>query len=167
MDWDRYSEGGVRTAFRRVILWYGVMLATGLTLAWIIDIHINPAAIVAGALFFYVDIFGIDGGSVYALAKIVGGRAGFEKHVGFVSWWKPPILVLQVLGILLGVAHPAGIVMYYVFIAAELAMFWVTFRKIHRLSAWKSALLVAAILAVMIPAFLTDTAIRELTNFLL
>ncbi len=167
MEWAKFAEGGVKTAFKRVILWYGVMLVVGLTLAWILGMRINPEVLIAGALFFYIDIFGIDGGSIYALAKILGGRASYERHVGFVSWWKLPILVLQVVGLILGKAFAWGTLLYYAFIAAELGMFWVTFREIHKLSAWKSALLVAIILTVMLPLFLSDEAVRELTNTIL
>jgi len=167
MEWGKFAEGGVKTAFKRVIIWYGVMLIVGLTLAWLLGMHVDPKILVAGALFFYVDIFGIDGGAVYGLAKILGGRASYERHVGFVSWWKLPVLVLQVIGLLLGKAFAWGIFWYYAFIAAELIMFWVTFREIHRLNAWRSALLIAILLTVMIPLFLSDAAVRELTNTLL
>ena len=166
MEWKRFAEGGSSAAFKRVVIWYGVMLVTGLSLAWLLGIHVNPELVVAGAVFFYVDVFGLDGGAVYGLAKVLGGKASFERHVGFISWWKLPVLVLQVLGLLLATAYVWGRVWYYAFIVAELAMFWITFRHIHGLNAWRSALLLAVLLTAMFPAFLGDGAVRELTNIL-
>lgn len=166
MEWKRFAEGDVKVAFKRVILWYGVMLLVGLTLAWFLDVKISPEVVIAGALFFYVDIFGIDGGAVYGLAKIVGGRASYERHVAFISWWKLPVLVLQTIGLLIYMRHSWGVLVYYAFVAAELVMFWITLREIHKLPAWRAALILALITAIMVPFFLTDTAIRELTNTL-
>jgi len=166
MEWSRFAQGGVGAALRRVVLWYGAFLLAALSIAWLLGLSVDPRLIVIGALVFYIDVFGIDGGAVYGIAKILGGRASFERHVGFVSWWKPPILALQILGLLLGVKYAWGVYIYYLFILAELLMFWITFREIHRLNTWKSALLMAILATVMFPAFLEPGAVRGLTNIL-
>ncbi len=141
---------------------FGFLLLIGLaTPAYIANggIPTNVWIAALGVLvFMFIDVTGIDGGAVYALARIIGSNADYDDHVSYIARWKPYIFALQASGIVVAtVSMFWGLVIYYTFIAVELIYFGATFRLVHRFDWGRTAIMLLAILAVMIPAFLTPT----------
>ncbi len=102
-------------------------------------------------MFFYVDLFGLDGGSIYPLFRLLGGKSDFEGYVGLLLKWKPPLLMLQVLSL---VYRPLLLFLGVI----ELAFFYYTFRKFG-MSVANSLLLDFIILLAMYPLFLSKNMV--------
>jgi len=158
----RHTRRNVRSIVTNIILWYLITLVSVLLIAAKLNFTMSISLAVFGVLFFYVDIFGLDGGSVYGLAKLFGGKGRFSDHVSLVSYWKLPILFLQLVSLFLYRRYLWGLILFYLFIFAELICFYYTMRIVHKLDTIRSLLVVMVILIVLLPT-LTP---KEMTSFL-
>ncbi len=140
---------------------FGFLLLIGLALPIYVVMGGLPSNIWIVALgvlvFMYIDVTGIDGGAVYALARLIGSNADYDDHVSYVARWKPYVFALQAIGIVVAAINAFwGITMYYTFIAVELVYFGATFRLVHRFDWKRTAIMLLAIILVMVPTFLTS-----------
>ncbi len=110
-------------------------------------------------IFFYIDIFGLDGGCIYVFARIFGGSATFEEHVSFLSIWKPPLLIVQILSL-------TNFVLLQALAVIEAALFYLTFRKVHNLSIPKSFALSVGILLTIYFFFTNSSAVQFYVDLL-
>ena len=144
---------------KHVIL--GFLLLIGLALPIYVVMGGLPSNIWIVALgvlvFMYIDVTGIDGGAVYALARLIGSNADYDDHVSYIALWKPYVFALQAIGIVVAATNAFwGLTMYYTFIAVELVYFGATFRLVHRFDWKRTAIMLLAIILVMVPTFLTS-----------
>jgi len=116
-------------------------------------------------IFMFIDVTGLDGGAVYALARLLGSEANYDDHVSFVARWKPYVFALQATGIVIATLNATwGLAVYYTFIAVELIYFGATFRLVHGFSWGKTVAMLLIILAVMAPTFLTPSDITAMVG---
>lgn len=160
---DKKSFKGI---FIDVVIWYLITLFFSLGLDAIFGFSLNLSIVVYAFLFFYIDIFGLDGGSVYGLAKIFGSRAKFDNHISLISFWKLPLLFLQVISILLYRKYFLGLVLFYFLILVEIAFFYFTMRILHKLDVIRS-LAISVIVLIVLILFITPSEIRAFINAIL
>jgi hypothetical protein len=128
---------------------------------------ITSLAVLVAIIFYFTDIYLVDGAVVWYLARIFGSKKGYGKHTGFVGCWKPPVLTLQIFAVILAMKGLTSTALYYATLLLELAMFYITFTKVHKLSAKRATAIVIIIAVAMAIGFRYDemaSLISEVTR---
>ncbi|MCD6402807.1 MAG: hypothetical protein J7K98_00585 [Candidatus Aenigmarchaeota archaeon] len=133
-----------------IFQYFSLQFAIVLILAKGLDVGTVLATGFLGILFFYVDIVGLDGGAVYGLAKVFGGKGRFEEHVSTISSWKLPLLVFQLTSLILANSYSIFFFVFVSLLVVEAFLFILTIKVIHRIEWKKSCLTIGIVFSVLI-----------------